>query len=85
VSHVKSEAAKAGSGFETGEDQLVDYDRGKADQCDRQRVTVEHCHAEKRQAEEDEVNGDSEHINWRNRPSTSRQCSRWASGDSHRK
>jgi hypothetical protein len=35
VPHVKSETAKAGSGFETGEDELVDHDRDKADQCDR--------------------------------------------------
>ena len=62
VLHVQAEAGEPGAGLETGEDQLVEHDRGKARQRDLQRLVMEESDADQRQREQDEVDGDAEHI-----------------------
>ena len=59
--HVVAEAAQARTVLESGEDHLVDDDRGKPGQRDRQRVAMEQRDAEQRQREQDEIDGYSKH------------------------
>ena len=62
VLHVQREAGEAGAEFEAGEDQLVERDDRKPGQRDVQRVMVEQRDAQQRQAEQDEIDGNAEHI-----------------------
>ena len=59
--HVVAEAGQARTVLETGEDQFVDDDRGKAGERDLKRLVMEQCDPEQRQREQDEVDGYSKH------------------------
>ena len=59
--HVVAEAGEAGAVLETGEDEFVHDDRGKAAEGDLKRLVMEQRDPEQRQREEDEVDGYSKH------------------------
>jgi hypothetical protein len=63
-----AEAFEARTVLETGEDQFVDDDRGKAAECDFKRLVMEQRDPEQRQREQDEVEGYSKHKNRLNHP-----------------
>ena len=61
--HVQREAGQTGAEFEAGENDLVERDRGKAGERDRQRVMVEQGDAEQRQSEQNEIDRNAQQQN----------------------
>ena len=60
VFEMKKEAGRPGSGFESGENDLVDRDRRQTGESDPQGVMMKNRHAEQSEPEENEIDRDPE-------------------------